>query len=97
MLNHVIIVGRVSNFDINDNSVTLAVPRSFRNKDGIYETDYIPAKLWKGVASQLSLVNIGDIIGVRGRLERVGVDLKFVGEKITFLAPGKMEEVHRED
>lgn len=97
MLNQAIVVGRVSNYDLIEGSVTIAISRSFKNQNGEYEYDYIPVKLWKGVGSQLSLINIGDIIGIKGRLERTGVEIKVIGEKVTFLAPGKNGEVTNEN
>lgn len=97
MLNHAIIVGRISNYDEVAKVVTLAVSRSFKNINGEFETDYIPVKLWNNASPQMELVKIGDIIGIKGRIERTGVELRIVAEKITFLAQGKGEEITNED
>ena len=58
MLNQSVIVGRVVrdpelNQTENGNKVTnltLAVPRSYKNINGEYDTDFISCVLWKGVA-----------------------------------------------
>ena len=58
MLNHVILVGRLTNtpeVKVLDNgkkrsSVVLAVPRNYKNSNGEYETDFVDCVLWQGVA-----------------------------------------------
>ena len=97
MLNHAIIVGRISNYDELGDIVTLAVSRPYKNMNGEFEYDYIPVKLWNNASPQMELVKIGDIIGIKGRIERTGVELRIVAEKITFLAQGKGEEITNED
>jgi single-strand DNA-binding protein len=97
MLNQAIVVGRISNYDEIGRVVTIAVSRSFKNINGEYETDYIPIKLWNNATPQMELVKIGDIIGIKGRIERTGIELRIVAEKITFLAQGKQEEVTNEN
>ena len=97
MLNQTIVVGRINNYDEIGRVVTIAVSRTYKNMDGEYETDYIPIKLWGTMASQMELVKIGDIIGIKGRIERTGVELRIVAEKVTFLAQGNKEEVTNEN
>lgn len=49
--------------------MTLAIPRSFKNMDGEYETDFINCKLWDTVAKNSSEhCKKGDIVGVKGRM-----------------------------
>ena len=95
MLNQVVLVGRLTD-DIEvvsrENgkkvcSLVLAVQRTFKNSDGIYEADFIRCTLWNAVASSTSeYCHKGDIIGVKGRI-RVDEDgMKIVGEKVTFLS-----------
>ena len=104
MLNQVVMVGRlVSDPEIkvleNGNKVsniTIAVPRSFKNENGEYDTDFVSCTLWKGVAeSTAEYCKKGDLLGVKGRLQtdnytdKLGenkVSLKVVAEKITFLS-----------
>ena len=102
MLNQVVIVGRLVSKPIveeNENGrkiseITLAVPRSYKNAEGIYETDFIKCTLWNGIAENtVEYCNKGDIIGVKGRLECLGGnELQLVAEKITFLSNNKNKE-----
>ena len=102
MLNQVVIVGRLASKPIveeNENGrkiseITLAVPRSYKNAEGIYETDFIKCTLWNGIAENtVEYCNKGDIIGVKGRLECLGGnELQVVAEKITFLSNNKNKE-----
>lgn len=73
MLNQVVLVGRLTD-DIevatkeNGKRVTsliLAVQRTFKNSDGIYETDFIKCTLWNAVAASTSeYCHKGDIVGI---------------------------------
>ena len=50
--------------------LTLAVPRSFKNMKGEYDTDYIPCVLWKGVAENTAeYCKKGDLVGIKGRIQ----------------------------
>ena len=102
MLNQVVLVGRlVKDVEIrttenkkNYSIITLAIPRSFKNHDGIYETDFVECSLWNNVASNTAeYCQKGDIIGVKGRLETRMIEdngpkslLQVVAEKVTFLS-----------
>jgi single-strand DNA-binding protein len=102
MLNQVVIVGRlvedpkVEKGENHDYSfMRLAVPRSYKNADGEYETDFINCKLWDAVATNTAeYCKKGDIIGVKGRVEtsvyEKDGDKKYeqsiVAEKVTFLS-----------
>lgn len=102
MLNQVVIVGRLVSKPIveeNENGrkvseITLAVPRSYKNAEGIYETDFIKCTLWNGIAENtVEYCNKGDIIGVKGRLECLGGnELQVIAEKVTFLSTNKNKE-----
>ena len=81
--------------------ITLAVPRSFKNEEGIYETDFIDCILWNGIAeSTAEYCRRGDLIGIRGKIQTTNVerdDFKYkkteiVAEKVSFLATGKSEK-----
>ena len=99
MLNQVIIVGRLVEKPIveeNENekkvcNITLAVPRSYKNAEGIYETDFIKCTLWNSVAENtVEYCGRGDLIGVKGRLQcLVGNELQVVVEKVSFLSSGR--------
>ncbi len=76
-MNHVILIGRLTGTPevIKTESsirtvVNLAVPRTFKNQDGIYETDFIRCILWNGIAQRAcDYCKKGDIVCLRGRLQ----------------------------
>lgn len=95
MLNQVVIVGRIKSFDYETNRIYVAVPRSYKNENGEYDTDLIPVKIvidniWSNTTEYCKE---SDIIGVKGRLSRIDTDpdqtLSFIAEKITFLSSKK--------
>lgn len=96
MNNQIYLIGRlVSDPEINETEngkitdITLAIPRSYKNEEGIYETDFIPVRLWRGIAeSTTEWCHKGDLIGVRGRVARLNDEdnLTIVADKISFLA-----------
>lgn len=102
MLNQVVMVGRLVSKPIveeNENGrkvseITLAVNRSFKNAEGIYETDFIKCTLWNGIAENTAeYCNKGDLVGVKGRLQCLsGNELQVIAEKVTFLANNKNKE-----
>jgi single-strand DNA-binding protein len=102
MLNQIVLVGRlVSDPEIKEtengnkvSTITLAVPRSYKNVNGEYDTDFIPVKLFKAVAGATTeYCKKGDIVGVKGRVARLsGKDLEIVAEKVTFLSSRKENE-----
>jgi len=109
MLNQTIIVGRLvkdPEISVTDNGkklsrITLAVPRSYKNSDGLYDTDYIDCTLWTGVAESASTYcKKGDLIGVRGRIQTAVIEkedgkkkkTEVVAEKVTFLSTKKTDE-----
>ena len=102
MLNQVVIIGRLVEKPIveeNENGrkvseITIAVPRSFKNADGIYETDFIKCILWSCIAENTAeYCEKGDLISVKGRLQCLGgSELQLVAEKVTFLTNNKNKE-----
>ena len=104
MLNQVIIVGRLVKKPIveeNENgkkvcNITLAVPRSFKNDEGIYETDFIKCTLCNVIAENTAeYCKKGDLVGVKGRLETSVYEKEngekyritsVVAEKVSFLS-----------
>ena len=101
MLNQIVLVGRlvenpkVEKEDGKEKSViTLAVQRSYKNEDGIYETDFINCVLWNGIASNTEeYCNKGDVIGVKGRVQGNDGKIEIIAEKVTFLSSKKNEGV----
>ena len=110
MLNQTVIVGRlVRDPELyeteNGNKVTnitLAVPRSYKNVNGEYDTDFVPCVLWKGVAENtVEYCSKGDLLGVKGHVQtrdiEVDEDVKrklveIVAEKVTFLSSKKQAD-----
>lgn len=102
MLNQVVLVGRIvrkpelkeSEKGKKMSFITLAVPRSFKNMNGEYDTDFIDCILWDNVAiSTVEYCKKGDVVGVKGRLQSRIIEkdtgnvgrLDVVAEKVTFL------------
>lgn len=102
MLNQVVMVGRLVSKPIveeNENGrkvseITIAVPRSYKNAEGIYDTDFIKCTLWNDIAEKtVEYCNKGDLISVKGRLQCLGGnELQVVAEKVVFLAINKNKE-----
>lgn len=100
MLNQVVLVGRLvakptlEREETKKTSViTLAVPRGFKNEEGVYETDFIKCILWGNVATNtVEYCFKGDLIGIRGRLQSRDGQLEIVADKVTFLSSNKRED-----
>lgn len=109
MLNQTVLVGRLvgdPELRETDNgnkvtNITLAVPRSYKNINGEYDTDFIPCVLWKGIAENTAeYVRKGDLIGVKGHLQTRNLELdenikrqsvEIIAEKVTFLSSKRQE------
>ena len=105
MLNQVVMVGRLtSDPEINEvendrkvATITVAVQRSDKNAEGVYETDFIKCTLWNGIAETTAeYCKKGDLVGVKGRIQTTNVDdkivMEVVAEKVTFLSSRKEED-----
>ncbi len=109
MLNQAVLVGRiVQEPELKDtdrgkvSNITLAVPRSFKNSNGEYDTDFISCVLWKGVAeSTVEYCKKGDLVGIKGRIQTRNVEfddqthkqfVEVIAEKVTFLSSKKVED-----
>lgn len=110
MLNQTVIVGRLvedpkkktleSGKEVGN--ITLAVSRSYKNADGVYDTDFIDCTLWNGVATNVvEYCKKGDVVGIKGRIEtRTYEDsdgnknhkTEVIAEKVTFLSSKPMEK-----
>ena len=108
MLNQIILVGRLTrNISVNKSesgnkvaTVSLAIPRSFKNSEGVYDTDFIDCVAFDNIAENTSeYCNKGDIIGVKGRVQSRVVEkdgkkehlMEIIAEKVTFLSSKKEE------
>lgn len=103
MINQVVLTGRlVSDPDIvvTENNkkktvVTVAIPRTYKNMEGNYESDFVRCVLWNGIAeSTCEYCKKGDIVGVRGRLQtskyevdnNVRYSMDVIAEKVPFIS-----------
>lgn len=50
-------------------NVTVAVPRSYKNKDGNYDADFIDCAFWDHNAEYVSKMSKGNELAVQGRTE----------------------------
>ena len=109
MLNQIVLVGRLTrNIKINKSengkkiaNISLAIPRSFKNMEGTYDTDFIDCVAFENIAENTaSYCSKGDIVGVKGRVQSRVVEkegkkeylVDIVAEKVTFLSSRKKEE-----
>ncbi len=112
MLNQVVLVGRIvktpelrtTETGKKTATVTLAVPRNYKNMNGEYETDFLDCTLWTNVAENTTeYCQTGDMVGVKGRIQTRVITsddgskkkkTEIVAEKVTFLAqsPNNKEE-----
>ena len=109
MLNQVVLVGRLTkDVEIEKRGekdfaiLNLAIPRSFKNPEGEYDTDFINCVLWNEIAQRTSdYCKKGDIVGVKGRLQSSSYEdengnkifrMEVIAEKVTFLSSKKNDE-----
>ena len=110
MQNIVFLIGRLvsdpelkkSEKEKDYSTVTLSVQRSFKNSNGIYETDFIRCKLWNGIATNVhEYCKKGDLVGVKGRIqirtyqenEETKYITEIIADKVSFLSSKKTEEI----
>lgn len=114
MLNQVILVGRITRDpevkttenDKKVSNITIAIPRSYKNMNGEYDTDFIDITLWNAIAESTSeYCKKGDIVGVKGSLQTNSYEkndgskefrLNVVAEKVTFLSKAKENHEYEE-
>ena len=100
MLNQVIAVGRltkeveIEKIDEKEISkITIAVPRSYKNLEGQYDTDFITCTLHQPIAGNTAeYCKKGDILGIKGRIQSDGDKMEIIAEKVTFLSSKKESE-----
>ena len=109
MLNQIILVGRLTrNITVHKSengikvaTISLAIPRSFKNSEGNYDTDFIDCVAFDNIAENTcEYCAKGDIVGVKGRVQSRAIEkddkketvMEIICEKITFLSSKKQEE-----
>ena len=97
MMNQTVLVGRIVQdpkiTELEDGkkvcNVTVAIPRSYKNENGEYDTDFVKCTMWSGVAE--------NTIGIKGRIQTRVIEKdnskqtiqEVIAEKVTFLAKSK--------
>ena len=114
MLNQLVLVGRiVREPEVKElesgkrvSNITLAVPRSYKNEKGEYDTDFIDCTLWNSVAENTAeYCKVGDMVGIKGRVASYNYEkdnqkfsgMKVQAEKVTFLAASKENKDKNEE
>jgi len=118
MLNQVVLVGRIvktPELKVTDTgrktaTITLAVPRNYKNMNGEYDTDFLDCTLWTNIAENTTeYCQTGDMVGVKGRIQTKVIQnedgsrkkkTEIVAEKVTFLAQAsnnKEKELSKEN
>lgn len=101
MMNLVTLVGRLAKEPTQNEYegkkyciIDLAVPRSFKNEEGIYETDFIKVVAYGNMAqSTLDYCRKGDLISIKGRIETdEDRNIKIIADKVSFLSSKPKEE-----
>ena len=109
MLNQVVLVGRLTKdpevvtteSGKKVSTITLAVQRTFKNSEGLYETDFIKCSLWKNIAENTAnYCQKGDLVGIKGRVQTREIEtengkhseMELVAEKVTFLSSSREKE-----
>ena len=78
MINHVVVVGRLTRkpelkFTANGTKYTqftVATQRNFKNKSGEYEADFISCLMWKTAAENfVKFTDKGSLVGIEGRIQ----------------------------
>lgn len=92
MLNQVILVGKIVIFEeVKEKTIiTIAVPRVYKNNEGIYETDFIDCQLFGTIAKNtLEYCQAGDTVGIKGRIEKSNNETIIIADRLTFLTSKK--------
>ena len=106
MVNETVLVGRITQdpkvTELENGkkvcNITIAIPRSYKNENGEYDTDFIKCSMWSSVAETTSEdCKQGDLIGIKGRIQTRIIEKdnskqtiqEVIAEKVTFLAKSK--------
>ena len=109
-MNQTMLVGRIASdpevVETKDGKkltkVVLAINRSYKNADGVYDTDFISCTLWNNMATTTSeYCKVGDVVGIKGRLQTSKYEdenkkthyiTDVIAERVTFLSSAKKKE-----
>ena len=114
MLNQIVLVGRITKeIEVKETengkkvaSLSIAVPRNFKNINGEYDTDFIYCSLWDAIACNTKeYCKVGDLVGIKGRVQSNNYEkdgerhyaMEIIAEKVTFLTSKKNIETTEAD
>lgn len=104
MYNLVYLIGRlttdpeitITENDKNVTNIILAVQRSYKSIDGVYDTDFVKCVLWDGIATRTSeYCKKGDLVAIRGQVRTSSYEnekdekkysTEIIADKISFLS-----------
>ena len=110
MVNQIVLVGRIARTPETKTSengkkfatLTLAVPRNYKNSNGEYDTDFLDCSLWTAIAENTAeYCKSGDIIGGKGRIQTRLIDnedgtkhkkMEIIADKVTFLSSARRDK-----
>ena len=109
ILNQIVLVGRLtrdilvnkSDKGVKVATISLAIPRSFKNMEGGYDTDFVDCVAFDNIAENTKeYCGKGDIVGIKGRVQSRTIEkngkteylMEIIAEKVTFLSSKKGEE-----
>ena len=88
MINQFILVCWI--IKIEQGKVMVAIPRSYKNNEGIYDTDIISVTIKGNIGENTrEYCRKGDLIGIKGHIACLDNNLELVAEKVTFLSSSK--------
>lgn len=88
MANMFILVGKIA--DIKENGIVISVVKSYKNDEGIYESDLIYTELEKVLMDKMKeYCKVGDTVGVKGIISSENTNPILKVEKLTFLSSNK--------
>lgn len=88
MLNQFMLVGRITK--IEQGKVVVAVPRNYKNNEGIYDTDIISVTIKENIEENTrEYCRKDDLIGIKGHIACLDNNLELVAEKLSFLSSRK--------
>lgn len=92
MINQFMLVGRI--IKIEQGKVMVAIPRNYKNDEGIYDTDIISVTIKGNIEENtMEYCRKGDLIAIKGHLQSKVVEKKYIqeliAEKISFLSSSK--------
>ena len=88
MLNQFMLIGRITK--IEQGKIVVAIPGSYKNNEGIYDTDIVPVTIKGNIDENIrEYCRKGDLIGINGNIACLDNNLELVAERLSFLSSSK--------